>query len=206
VATTTDSTKVAMDAFTSAFTTGMQAGREMLSAVFAPAAAMVAQRVESARDMSARASGCSCEIPDPCWMPERLGPVVSRACPGATARLRIRVTNCGLGTRVVDVELQGNAGGAVSLDNTSVSLEPFESGEVTATVKVPDEGAAPVDVRIWIRGCRDHVLPWQVSVSGSGCSTTHEVSIDDCPDLVHHWYDHFYCVKPCYGGKIRLNG
>jgi hypothetical protein len=21
--------------------------------------------------------------------------------------------------------------------------------------------------------------------------------VEDCPDLIHHWYDHFYCPRPC---------
>ena len=24
-----------------------------------------------------------------------------------------------------------------------------------------------------------------------------ELTVEDCPDLVHHWYDHFYCPRPC---------
>jgi hypothetical protein len=28
------------------------------------------------------------------------------------------------------------------------------------------------------------------------CADT-EVEIEDCPDLIHHWYDHFYCERPC---------
>jgi hypothetical protein len=25
--------------------------------------------------------------------------------------------------------------------------------------------------------------------------------VEDCPDLLHHWYDHFYCNRPCTHGK-----
>jgi hypothetical protein len=24
-----------------------------------------------------------------------------------------------------------------------------------------------------------------------------EVEINDCPDMIHHWYDHFYCHRHC---------
>lgn len=206
VDTTTDRKKDAMDSFAAAISSGMRVGREILGVVLGPAAGALSQQVDSAREMAGRAAGCSCDIPDPCWMPERLRPVASHACAGATARLRIRVTNCGLGARTITIEAQGSGSGAVQIDPKERSLGPFESGELTATVKVPDDGTAPIDVRLWVRGCRDHIVPWQVSISESGCSSTHEVAVEDCPDLVHHWYDHFYCVRPCYGGRTRLHG
>jgi hypothetical protein len=87
----------------------------------------------------------------------------------------------------------------------SLTLAPFETGEVMATVTVPDEDAAPLDLRLWVRGCSDHVVPWKVSASNSGSGSLHEVGIDDCPDLVHHWYDHFYCQGPCFGGQVTLH-
>jgi len=202
----TDRTKDAMDSFAAAINTSMRAGRELLGVVLGPAAEALTAQVTPARQLAGRASGCSCDIPDPCWMPERLPPVSSHACGGATARLRIRVTNCGLDPRTVTVVVQGTGSAAVEIDPKSLSLGPFESGDLTATVKVPDEGAQPVDVRLWVRGCRDHIVPWRVSISGSGCSTLHEVAVEDCPDLVHHWYDHFYCQRPCYGGRSRTHG
>jgi hypothetical protein len=27
------------------------------------------------------------------------------------------------------------------------------------------------------------------------------VEVEDCPDLIHHWYDHFYCDRPCTDRK-----
>jgi hypothetical protein len=29
---------------------------------------------------------------------------------------------------------------------------------------------------------------------GASCP---EVEVDDCPDNIHHWYDHFYCERGC---------
>ena len=34
-------------------------------------------------------SGCGCEIPPPCWMPQPLGEYTSEACPGSKAVLTL---------------------------------------------------------------------------------------------------------------------
>lgn len=204
--TTTDRTKDAMDALAAAISTGMRAGRDFFDAVLGPATEALSAGVGSAKAFGSTSSGCSCDIPDPCWMPERLPAVRSNVCAGATARVRIRVTNCGLDRRQVILVAQGTGAAAVQIEPKLLSLAPFESGEFTASVTVPGQGGDGVDVRLWVRGCKDHVVPWTVSVSDSGCSCLHEIALDDCPDLVHHWYDHFYCQSPCYGGRARLDG
>jgi len=33
-----------------------------------------------------------------------------------------------------------------------------------------------------------------------------DIEIEDCPDLIHHWYDHFYCPRPCLGGTGLSTG
>ena len=42
---------------------------------------------------SAPRTGTSCEIPPPCWAPQPLGAVTTRACPGTKAVVRLDVTN-----------------------------------------------------------------------------------------------------------------
>ncbi len=183
---------------------GVQMGRDMLAAVRSaqPAArsVQVARRGAAALPLSSlmpSMQSCGCDIPPPCWMPRELGRVVSHGCPGATARVRLRITNCGLGSRSVKVAAQGSGSDKVTLDPQSLSLSTFEEGTVTASLSIPEQGSDPIDVLLWVRGCKDHVLRWRVDVSDDGCSSLHEVDVQDCPDLVHHWYDHFYCARPC---------
>jgi hypothetical protein len=54
---------------------------------------------------------------------------------------------------------------------------------------------------IWVDGCKLHYLIWHVSVGTVGFDSCHEVEVDDCPDYVHHWYDHFYCARPCFNQR-----
>jgi len=144
--------------------------------------------------------GC-CRIPEPCWMPEDLGAVESRVCPGGRAVLRLAIENCdGRGRRFV-VTATGAAAGRVSLAPTGLALGPKERGVVTATLGVPAEApeCAEHEALVWVIGCNRHFVHWRVRVEARGASTCHELGVSDCPDYVHHWYDHFYCRRPCFG-------
>lgn len=138
---------------------------------------------------------CGCEIPPPCWMPQPLPEVTSHICPGSTAILRVRVTNCGLGTRTIEVM----GGPHVDVDGSPLSLGPFDSGTVVLRTTLPGDADRDdaVDRTIWIKGCREHYLHWRVRADRRCDSSVHEIHVEDCPDLVHHWYDHFFCAHPC---------
>lgn len=182
-------------------------GRELFEA-------LVSDPVQRAREMAPHSAtlataagrqirGCGCDIPPPCWMPEHLGNLTSHVCPGATANVCLRITNCGTSPREVTVTAGGPQGQLVTIDPPSIALAPLDSGTVTATVTAPDQKGQPLHAQIWVHGCRDHMLHWTVDVSSRGCSCTHEIDIEDCPDLIHHWYDHFYCERPCPGAAER---
>ncbi|MCI0390637.1 MAG: hypothetical protein MOB07_17970 [Acidobacteria bacterium] len=143
-------------------------------------------------------AGCGCDIPPPCWAPQPIGEVVSHACPGATATIRLRVTNCGAARRVITIEAAGQTPG-VKIDPPTLALGPMERGVVSVSVSLPADAAQCQDqeVLLWVRGCQQHFLRWTVRVSSRGASCCHEVDVEDCPDLIHHWYDHFYCERPC---------
>lgn len=145
--------------------------------------------------------GCGCDIPPPCWMPDQLSGVTSHLCPGGTARLRLHVTNCGMGQRSVTVTVSGPGAGGITFTPQALSLGPFEDGTITLSLAVPSDAGEDwsSEALVWVHGCREHVARWTVSVSDRGCSTTHQLDVEDCPDLVHHWYDHFYCARPCAG-------
>lgn len=193
-----------VDAFTDLIDHSVRVSREFLD-VF------LGDPVERARQLATRGSalataagrqvrGCNCDIPPPCWMPQQLGSITSHVCPGATASVRLRITNCGISPRNVTVTATGAQASLVTIDPPSIALGPFDGGTVTATLRAPDQTGEPLRVQLWAHGCRDHLLSWAVDVSSRGCSCTHEIEIEDCPDLIHHWYDHFYCDRPCLGG------
>jgi hypothetical protein len=154
------------------------------------------------KDLGTRVSlrGCSCDIPPPCWLPRSLGEVRSFVCAGGTASVRIRVTNCGASQRTVQLEAAGDAGGDVTVTPQTLTLGPMERAVATASLALPT-GAASGHQRealLWVRGCHDHYVRWTVNADGASQSV-HEVDVEDCPDVIHHWYDHFYCEHPCPG-------
>jgi hypothetical protein len=132
-----------------------------------------------------RAPGC--DVPPPCWWPRAGGEVESFVCEGASATLRVEVTNCGPTPRRFEIE----APKEVTVTPGQLDLGPMERAVVT----LRREGAG--EAVVWVRGCYEHFVRWTVEVSSRGSSTCHEVQIEDCPDYRHHWYDHFYCERPC---------
>jgi hypothetical protein len=147
--------------------------------------------------LPSRDAGCGCEIPPPCWAPQPLGEPTTEACPGNKALLRLTITNCGLTGRTIKVSAT-NA--AVEVEPASLTLGPMEEGLVAVSLAVP-AGATKGQTQkslVWIRGCKDYFIRWTVvtAASGASCCAT-ELELEDCPDLIHHWYDHFYCQRPC---------
>lgn len=141
---------------------------------------------------------CSCRIPPPCWMPLSLGELTTFVCPGASATLRIRITNCSNAPRTYTFDARQTSD-KIDFNPASLALGPMERGEVSLTRPVP-AGAGTghkSEALIWVRGCREHYLRWTVQVADRAGSCGHEIEVDDCPDLVHHWYDHFYCERGC---------
>jgi len=209
------SNATASDTITGMLDVAARMGREVLTALRSDQPATDSMRVvrSSAANLQLPSllptlRDSSCDIPPPCWMPRDLGRVVSHGCPGATASVRLRITNCGLGSRSITAAARGSGGAKVTWDTQTLVLDTFEEGAVTASLAIPAEGDTSIDSLLSVRGCHDHVLRWRVEVTERGCSSLHEVDVQDCPDLIHHWYDHFYCARPCsHAGKdIHTHG
>jgi len=191
---------------------GARLSKEVLDALLSDTVEVARQLTAGGTTLSATTGrllgGCDCcDIPPPCWMPQQLGTITSHVCPGATASLRLRITNGSAVQREITVTAAGPQAAMVAIEPGSVTLAPFGEGTVTATLAAAaDQRCEPQHVQLWVHGCRDHVLRWTVEVSERGCSCSHEIEIEDCPDLVHHWYDHFYCERPCPGSTVASHG
>jgi hypothetical protein len=158
----------------------------------------VPSAVDTFREARGRATKTCCRIPPPCWMPRPLGECISHVGQCKSACIRFVVTNCDRVSRTVTVEATPKT---VSLTMTppSLTLGPMARGSISVCVaiggEVPD--GTIYETLIWLRGCHEHFLRWTVSVGTVGLDSCHEIAVDDCPDLIHHWYDHFYCVRGC---------
>jgi hypothetical protein len=87
----------------------------------------------------------------------------------------------------------------LTFSNVQLNLGPMENGEIDVSYLIPitSKVGQKIEILMWVRGCRLHFLRWKIIVSPIGVSTCYQVEVEDCPDLIHHWYDHFYCPRPC---------
>jgi hypothetical protein len=190
------------DAIANLITVGSRTGFSVLSSLFGGTSAVLG----AARPAMARRHGrtcCSCHIPPPCWEPQPLGTFASRACPGSSATIRIRVTNCGSSPRTVKMEPSPSSKGLI-IKPPELVLGPEERGYAVVSFEVaPDAAEGQVsEFLVWVRGCHEHFFRWQVRVGRVCGASCPEIDVDDCPDNIHHWYDHFYCERGCHQHQV----
>jgi hypothetical protein len=145
---------------------------------------------------------CSCRIPTPCWLPEDLGDLVVTIEREGTARLTVRVRNKDGQPRQVTAQVTGTGSQFVAPASGGVAIPAFGYGSFTFTVTVPAQAPVGtyVDVQIAINGCRRHVLNWRIDAlekCDRDAKSTQELVVCDGAELIHRWYDHFYCERPC---------
>ncbi len=141
-----------------------------------------------------------CEIPPPCWLPQCFGEFASKACPCGTALLRIQVTNCQAVSSEVKLAIETDNDVTIKITPDRAVLGPMECKWFTLAVSIPEDACQGecYDLMVWVRGCNEHYARWKITVTDGFCGTCLEKKIEDCPDYVHHWYDHFYCNRPCF--------
>lgn len=146
-----------------------------------------------------RPRGGCCSIPEPCWMPKSLGECTSHVAQCKTACVRFRVTSCDRVRREITAKASGAGAGSVTISPPALTLDPFERGMISACITVPEtaKNGSQLETLLWVVGCKEYYLRWTVSVGTLGVDSCHEMEVCDCPDYLHHWYDHFYCPRPC---------
>ncbi len=142
-------------------------------------------------------SGCT--IPPPCWEPKHAGTCNLMLVPGNKALIRIHVMNCGWSRQVVSVTALGKLAGWITFSPTTLLLDPQERATLLVAVQAPEW--AKVGERlsgpVIIRGCRNHFVRVELVLGECTSNSCCDITIDDCAENVHHWYDHFYCPRPC---------
>jgi hypothetical protein len=189
----------------------LQLGSEMLKMVSAPGGVL-----DKLSNLKVPQIKRCCDIPPPCWMPLSLGEICCQMPAGDTGTVCLVVTNGDFRAHNYEFAATGKSASAVSFSTASVTLGPKERVAVTATFTMPTNKAAQDcrcignEVLIWVRGCRDHYLRWVVEEAATSSPCCAEVAVNDDPDYVLHWYDHFYTLRPCpgvtAGGTIPVRG
>jgi len=144
--------------------------------------------------------GCcdTCDVPPPCWEPQPLGQVTSFVAPGGQATIRFRVTNCGFSARTITFASIKPVPG-LTFSPPSLTLGPLERGVVSASLQIPAAAkqGEEHELVLLVHGCKNYYLRWVIKVAACGVDMCNEVEVNDCPDMIHHWYDHFYCHRHC---------
>ncbi|HUN43488.1 MAG TPA: hypothetical protein VMU81_24600 [Acetobacteraceae bacterium] len=140
-----------------------------------------------------------CDIPPPCWMPRSAGEATCRLAAGDKGELRLLITNGDHVSHTYQLQAEGSGAADVTFSASAFTLAAKQRQLVTATFTMP-AGSPPgneYDLVIWVRGCRDHYLRWTLHLAAKSYRCCYEACIDDAPDYIVHWYDHFYCQRPC---------
>lgn len=150
-----------------------------------------------------------CDIPEPCWMPLSLGEAKCDLQPGSKGEICFVVTNGDFNAHQYAMQAAGKDAGLVTFSQSQFQLGPKERICITATLSAPkEEGRDPqncccneIEALVWVRGCRDHYLRWIGNIAKKDDCRCREVQVDDNPDYVLHWYDHFYINRSCFGSS-----
>ncbi len=140
-----------------------------------------------------------CAIPPPCWEPRPAGRCTLVLPPGCTGTIRVHVANCGWSRRVVRLTAAGRLAAWTKLEPTAQVVDPQSRVTFVARIRVPEDVKPGETLMgpLLVRGCVDHFVRVEVIVAEEGGRALCEVAIEDCADSIHHWYDHFYCPRPC---------
>jgi hypothetical protein len=161
--------------------------------------------LRSARRATRSVSPGCCTIPPPCWLPQPLGECTSHVGQCRSACIDMVITNCDGQAHAVAVEVSKTAA-KVTVEPAKLELGPLERATVSVCLEVPKDAADGTRYELLVRvyGCREYYLRWTVSVGTLGLDSCHEVAVDDCPDYLHHWYDHFYCGRRCSSAQREV--
>lgn len=192
-------TKTDLESPIEAFTrTGIDAARQWLDTIETMSRTLAANN-----SLLTGAGSSCCDIPPPCWMPRHIGDFHSAACPCGTALLRVHVKNCQPRSERIDIAVKSEQELEVKIVPESATVGPMQSKTFTLAVTIPED-VCPNDIFdlvVWVAGCNDYYGHWRVRVADGASGSCQEVHVEDCPDYVHHWYDHFYCARPCFSGQ-----
>src|SRR5215208_3813098 len=130
-----------IEVLTNAMVEGTKLGMDLLQGLASnPATVMVNRLLTNAGTQIRRSGKCSCDIPPACWLPRNLGEVVTPVCPGGTATLRIRVTNCTTAAREIRITPAGDDK-VFQVKPPVMSVGRMERGTFIATATISPDAA-----------------------------------------------------------------
>jgi hypothetical protein len=132
-------------------------------------------------------------------MPERLKPISVKVCLDSPFRVEFSIENRSLAYRTFLVAATGPDASAARGAPSTDEIEPMGKGRVAAVIRFPKgaEQGARLELMLWVRGCRDYVVPVCAVAEGDRCGIVATRPIIEQVDRCHTWRDHFYVSSPC---------
>lgn len=153
-----------------------------------------------------RRLGSPCEIPSPCWAPQHLGDFTCTISPRESATLELQLENRTLEPRPFKAGVAGYENVVVT-PGPQVTVPALQRQTVRIAATIPQAKVGEsLDLTVVVIGCRIYYLHWNLRVCALGLNPHHRIVIKDGPDNVHHWYDHFYTVRPCMSARGDSTG
>lgn len=164
-----------------------------------------AQIAAALAELATRRVTSPCEIPPPCWEPRRLGKCTLVLPPDTTGTIRLHISNCNWQRQVVVLGATGPLATLATLVPSTRVVEMQSEALMGVRIHIPAEvkPGRVISGGILVRGCLNHFLRVEVRVAECAVDTCCDVTVKDCQDQVHHWYDHFYCARPCHTVTAR---
>lgn len=175
------------------------ARRSALEGAVVQALAVPARIAAGLAEALAERRDAVCAVPPPCWNPKPAGQCALALAPGSTAAIRVHVLNCGWTPRIVRITAPGRLAAWLDFEPSALVVDPQErrTFRVTARMPIGEKPNGPMSGVVLVRGCIDHYIRVDIAVGKTECRPGCDIVINDCVDQVHHWYEHFYCPRPC---------
>ena len=148
----------------------------------------------------------SCQIPEACWMPQKIGEVCCSLSRCDIGEICLLVSNEDFVAHEYTIQAAGKHAGLAQISSETFTLGPKERRVVSLKVELPeaDKAADPsccldddYEIVIWVHGCKQHYLNWYIKRDNHSSACCHEFTVVDKPDYELHWYDHFQVYRPC---------
>ncbi|OUS13664.1 hypothetical protein A9Q89_02335 [Gammaproteobacteria bacterium 53_120_T64] len=147
-----------------------------------------------------------CDIPEPCWMPQKIGEVCCTLRKCDVGEICLLISNEDFVSHDYQIQVPGEHGKLVNINTDSFTLGPKERRMVSLKFawpkdhQVSDPGCCEKDgyeLLIWVVGCNKHYLNWHIEAGESAKPCCYELAVADKPDYTLHWYNHFQAYRPC---------
>jgi len=171
--------------------------------------------VGSLKKMKLPQGSSCCEMPEPCWMPNKIDEICCQLRPGDAGEICFVIANEDFVPHSYSVVAAGEHSALVGISNKNFTLGPKERRVVSAKFTMPARDGSrnsdsccqcnDYEAVIWVQGCQNHYLNWYINSNEKTQKCCYEVCVNDAPNNELNWYDHFHVLRSCNKPVVTAN-